>query len=148
MGYPRDLLDAAWAMAGNAQQNQALLRRAVSTAYYALFHLLIEDACANWVVVEQRGRLSRQFEHRRMRDASAATAKRSAPKSDMFVVADTFVDLQGKRHEADYDFTDTFVILDVTADLRAAESAFQSWERVRQDDAAKDYLFSLLFRER
>ena len=37
---------------------QASLRRALSTAYYALFHLLISEAVANWNRVNLRQRLA------------------------------------------------------------------------------------------
>jgi hypothetical protein len=40
---------------------QASLRRAVSTGYYALFHLLIHEATLNWKRIEQRGLLARFF---------------------------------------------------------------------------------------
>ena len=43
MGYPEDLLDAARAFFSVVPATNATLRRTVSTAYYALFHLLIED---------------------------------------------------------------------------------------------------------
>lgn len=148
MGYSRDLLDAAWTMHMSPSRNQALLRRAISTAYYALFHLLIEDACANWPRPDQRKRLARQFDHKRMKEASAMMARRSPAGSDLFVVSSTFVHLQENRHDADYDLTVTFSDTDVTLDLIATGSAFQSWERVRQQDTAQDYLFSLLFRDR
>lgn len=42
---------------------EASLRRAVSTAYYALFHLLIDEAVGNWDVEHQRGTLARTLEH-------------------------------------------------------------------------------------
>ena len=148
MGYPRELLGAAWAIATQAAEDQALRRRAVSTAYYALFHLLIEDACANWAQTDQRTKLGRQFDHRRMKEASASTAKRTPTGTDLFVVSNSFVHLQEKRHKADYDLTGSFSDLDVAVDLSAAELAFQSWERIKQQPLAQDYLFSLLFKDR
>jgi uncharacterized protein (UPF0332 family) len=129
-------------------EDEAIFRRAVSTAYYALFHLLIEDASAVRANTGQRARLARQFDHRRMKEASAFTAKRSPAGSDLFVVSKTFVRLQERRHEADYDLAVTFSSLDITVDLNGAELAFQSWERIRQQEAAQDYLFSLLFKDR
>ena len=48
------------------------LRRAVSTANYAAFHLLIADFVANWALPDQRARLGRMFEHRRMSGAACA----------------------------------------------------------------------------
>ena len=49
MAYPQDLLQHARQMAELRlnEAHQASLRRALSSAYYALFHLLIGDAVAN-----------------------------------------------------------------------------------------------------
>jgi hypothetical protein len=79
---------------------------------------------------------------------SDGKAKRGEAGSDLFVVSKTFVHLQEKRHEADYDLTVSFSVFDVTADLRAAISAFESWERIKRHQSARDYLFSPLFRDR
>ena len=49
---------------------EANVRRAVSTAYYALFHLLIRSAISNWIQAEHHPQLARTFEHRRMKEAS------------------------------------------------------------------------------
>lgn len=83
-----------------------------------------------------------------MKVASDALAKKSAPGSDAFVVSNTFVYLQQRRHEADYDLTRQFSLFEVADDLGAAELAFQSWERIKGEPAAQDYLFSLLFKDR
>ena len=48
---------------------QASLRRAVSTAYYALFHLLTLAVTENWKQPRLRPSLARAFEHRRMNAA-------------------------------------------------------------------------------
>jgi len=148
MGYPNELLDVGWKLVSTEPVTEAALRRAVSSAYYALFHLLIEETCRNWPHATHRGRLSRQFDHGRMRAASDALAKMSAPGTDTFVVANTFVHLQQERHQADYDLTTTFSLIEATVDLIAAELAFQSWEHIKDDAAAQDYLFSLLFKDR
>jgi hypothetical protein len=42
----------------------------VSTAYYALFHLLIRDAVLNWKRNDQRAALARAFDHGPMKKAS------------------------------------------------------------------------------
>ena len=39
------------------------MRRAVSTAYYALFHLLVGEAVSNWKRSDQRAKLARTFDH-------------------------------------------------------------------------------------
>jgi hypothetical protein len=68
MAFADDLLDQAYHLA-NKEDNpsQASLRRAVSTAYYALFHLLIDEAVGKWAVERQRGAIGRTFEHKAMK---------------------------------------------------------------------------------
>ncbi len=148
MGYPQDLLEAAQSFLWVEPTTQATLRRTVSTAYYALFHLLIEDACRLWGEPDHRGRLSRHFDHRRMREASSARAKASETGTDIWVVSDRFVFLQQQRHEADYDLALIVSPLDVAVCLAAARLAFESWSRIREEPTARDYLFSLLFRDK
>jgi hypothetical protein len=68
---PRELLDSARSLHQVIPATQATLRRAVSTAYYALFHFLVEEACANWTRPEQRHALARTFIHRHMFEVSS-----------------------------------------------------------------------------
>src|SRR5579863_4384971 len=69
MAFADDLLEQAYHLANleGGEPKQASLRRAVSTAYYALFHLLIDEAVGNWGVTRQRGILARVFDHREMK---------------------------------------------------------------------------------
>jgi hypothetical protein len=72
MSYAEDLLAFARNIA-NLHPDEALqpsLRRALSTAYYALFHLLIADAIANCGDPEFRATLARVFDHGPMKKAS------------------------------------------------------------------------------
>jgi hypothetical protein len=57
MVYADELLELAQDIANlhPQQSHQSSLRRAVSTAYYALFHLLISEATVNWGRPELRG---------------------------------------------------------------------------------------------
>ena len=107
MSLSQELLVAAEEILGLEPETQATLRRAVSTDYYALFHLLIEASCNNWARPEQRVGLARQFEHGRMKDASRNTARKHAKDKtsasrDLCTVANTFIQLYQKRHDADY----------------------------------------------
>ena len=63
MSYSGELLNAAHSISLIEPEGAATLRRAVSTAYYALFHFLIESACHHWPA-HQRVTVSRQFDHR------------------------------------------------------------------------------------
>jgi hypothetical protein len=72
MAYADDLLELAKHLANLEPVNprQACLRRTVSTAYYALFHLLISEATLNWGRPELRSELGRVFGHGKMKSAS------------------------------------------------------------------------------
>ena len=50
MSFADDLLEQSYHLLNKDGENpkEASLRRAVSTAYYALFHLLIDEAVGNW----------------------------------------------------------------------------------------------------
>ena len=70
MGLADELLEDARHLAakGASEQRTSCMRRAVSTAYYAVFHLLVADFVENWPFADQRARLARMFDHKKMRD--------------------------------------------------------------------------------
>jgi hypothetical protein len=130
MPHSRELLDSALVLYRTNPETQATMRRAISTAYYALFHFLIEDACANWTRPEQRARLARMFEHRRMAEASRSRVKdyKNAVGSAeflLFSVASAFSQLQELRHYADYDLSYTLATSDVENAIGLAGDAFE-----------------------
>jgi hypothetical protein len=126
MSLPTDLLAQAAHLArlDPRRPRQASLRRAVSTAYYALFHLLIQEATSILIAAPAaRDRFSRAFEHGAMKSASKAFASPrpnqlsdltgGAPvPADLQAIAETFVALQEARHEADYNLRRTFTRLE------------------------------------
>jgi uncharacterized protein (UPF0332 family) len=152
MSLPRDLLDAAIELYRIKPETQAALRRSVSTAYYALFHLIIETACENWPE-PQRSRVARQFEHKRMKDVSADTGDKrpatpSSAQAGLVVVANTFVQLQQNRHTADYVLSGLLTSEEVVLDILLVEEAFKIWNDIKGEPVVQDYLFSLLFKDR
>ena len=154
MAYSRELLDSALLLYGASPETQATLRRAISTAYYALFHLLIEEATANWVRPEQRAALARMFGHGIMAGASDSRIRKyknaasDSAESHLHSVARAFYQLQQERHKADYDLSNSLSVADVDLAIRLAEEAFVSWNAIRNEQIGPDYLFSLLFKER
>ena len=72
MAYADDLLQLARDITSlhPNEAHQPSLRRALSTAYYALFHLLISDAVASCSDPKLRASLSRMFDHGPLRQAS------------------------------------------------------------------------------
>ena len=119
MAFPEDLLEQAQHLARREPKRpkQASLRRAVSAAYYALFHLLIAEATRNWKRAAQRHSLGRAFDHGQMRTACEKKRKEltaylngdpsPSPQrvlsQHLHTVTDTFIQLQQQRQTADYD---------------------------------------------
>src|SRR5580692_3861137 len=108
MASADDLLSDAHHLAARGGKNpkQSSLRRAVSTAYYALFHLLIADFVLNWRRADQRIRLGRMFEHKKMVQAAFRPQGGQANaqvEAKLRTVIGAFAQLQEDRHTADYD---------------------------------------------
>jgi len=130
-----DLLDQAVRLAkiDVKKPKQANLRRAISSAYYAVFHLLVDEACRVQIGALHnqapfRQVLGRAFAHAVMKEAcksfAGGTLKKGVAKGlpvgfsvpgEIRVLADTFVELQDSRHLADYDLTERFERSDVLA---------------------------------
>lgn len=155
MPYHDDLLRPAFDLVHKepATATEADLRRSVSAAYYALFHLLISETVANWSLDTSRNGLSRMFEHRVMAKASARILEnKSFPFSGedpavvkrLKTVARTFGELQEQRHIADYDNATHWT----QNDALAAERAFTAWHSIKNEKIAQDYLVSLLIKPR
>jgi uncharacterized protein (UPF0332 family) len=110
MSYARELLTLAEKLATQESDapNQAELRRSVSTSYYALFHLLISEATANYAHASLRPELGRVFEHGRMKNAAVQRRAAMQNRSDdalagrLHLVTGTFIEAQAKRMAADY----------------------------------------------
>jgi len=156
LGIAQDLLQQASHLATYERANptQAALRRAVSTAYYALFHLLIEDAAQRWngSAAAVTG-LERAFSHGLMRDVSKqfrgpqwmdwhGTSQTVPPA--LRRVARSFIDLQEDRLTADYNNYEQWTVTEVQDILNKATLAFQDWLSVRTDAMAGNYLLSML----
>jgi hypothetical protein len=160
MAFPDDLLGVAQDTANLHPEttHQASLRRAVSTAYYALFHLLISEATANWSRPELRPMLGRYFDHGPMKTASEqkvsemnAALKNLPPAqaSDtaafhLRAVAYTFIQAQQRRNDADYDSGKEWTPVEVQTHIDSVREAFQAWSLIRDEDIAQAYLVSLL----
>jgi len=153
MSLSRDLLDVAQSLLASRPGTEASARRAVSTACYALFHLLIDEACALWPVPEHRARLARQFDHKRMRDASAEFSRSYLSSTEIVQstvggVANAFLSTQQMRHKADYDRTSAITPVDAASAVYEVELAFFEWDRIKDERLAHDFLYALLFKDR
>jgi hypothetical protein len=149
VAYADELLDEARYLAerGKTLNRQVSLRRAASTAYYALFHMLIDDFIQQWGIVHQRANLGRLFNHGNMKHVSDVLNKRlkgQAGKTEAALqdIAALFVDLQDARQFADYDVANAFPV-DVQALIRRTGGAFVAWQSIRHERVAQDYLFDM-----
>ena len=150
--FPDYLLEQAQFLANldTRRPRQANLRRAVSTAYYALFHLLTTASVANWKKPRQRAALARIFEHRKMIDACTKTRGKQFPNPHhasvrhLRTVANTFSQLQQYRHTADYDNSKKWTRTEVLAHIGLAAVAFDNWTTIVREPIADDFLLQLL----
>lgn len=147
MGLADDLLADARFLAekGVVEQRQSLMRRAVSTAYYAAFHLFIEDFVEHWEFPGQRARLGRMFSHGRMGTGHTAKDKDNPTLSEKTLqkVITAFTQLQKDRERADYHSGWTPVETDVRDAIRLADDVFTMWRAVKDQDVARDHLLTM-----
>lgn len=163
MSLHGDLLEQARHLAKRERKRpkQASLRRAVSAAYYALFHLLVREATELFLSGNAREplrqRLARVFSHADMKDASkaynvkpskkklaAVLAGLPATQPELLDVAGAFVELQEARHQADYNTEKAFTRSESNDLIDQAEQAFADWKQIRKTLPADAYLVTLL----
>ena len=162
MSLHADLIEQAKHLARRekTRPKQASLRRAVSAAYYALFHFLVDRATRQTLGTDPAKRrlryiVARGFNHGTMKTVSEQFSKGKLPKrldrsvsglvlpNDLMSIVASFVRLQQERHRADYDLADDFSRDEVMRLIDDAESAIELWYHVRHEDAAKLYLAAL-----
>lgn len=158
MSFPEDLLEQAFHLARREPKRprQASLRRAVSTTYYALFHLLIEEAVRNWKRPRERYALARMFEHQNMSSVcrscrdnlTSRLARATAVETGIHRIADTFATMQQRRHTADYDSSFRWTRTQAIEAVESVEGAVASWKAIRHETTAQDFLVTLLIKER
>ena len=171
MSLSDDLLELATKMANykKGDVRDARRRRAISTAYYALFHFLLEQGAVK-LAAHTGGRrmIGRVYSHGDMVKAAKAfksgpgalPARLKAPfgltfptvPAELTRVATAFVDLQEGRHNADYDPTKEFAAAETRLLVRQAGQAFADWNRISSMPEHRDicelFLACLLLFER
>ncbi len=161
MSLHADLLDQAQHLARREPRRpkQASLRRAVSAAYYALFHLLVSESSSLVSPVRLRVPVGRAFAHGTMKQVCKEYARGSitnaaSPSNALTVrpiqpelqrVGTAFVELQELRHAADYDLSRPFNRINVLRNIELARAAFRDWHSVRNTPNAEVFLAALLF---
>ena len=167
MADPSELLAAARLLLdgeGGNPPTDAQLRRAVSTAYYAVFHCILRAAADRFMgrseaVSAGYALLYRSFDHRHMKTVCgalrASTLKErfrrhlrgDSVSQEVRGFAGIFEELQDARHTADYDPVASLVTSDVVALIEAAVVAMDTFDRVAPEEKS-DVLALLMVRAR
>lgn len=146
---PAELLDLAEELASLSKHpgRTSHLRRAISTAYYAVFHELAAEAVMTTLQSEywddRAAAMARWISHtdlstlcraatgtggRALREALAPVGPGTA------YVAQVFLDLQGERHQADYDDTYDITLLRTEDLVTNARDAVDRAQQLLADD--------------
>lgn len=162
MSLAADLLEQAEHLCRREARRpkQASLRRAISAAYYSVFHLLVASGVQQLAghgsaTSELRRSLARAYQHSAMRDvARQFAADDPSPKVrlaltatlpiDLRVVAQALLDLQEARHTADYDVGIRVRRTEVREIIDTATEAHEAWNRVKKHPDARVFLVALL----
>jgi hypothetical protein len=153
MAYHDDLLAQALHLVRVTPPSQLTLRRAVSAAYYAVFHYLIAEATSNWNNVALRTALGRGYEHSTMKTASNRilnpkdfpfTGEDPRVVNNLRFIAQIFSQLQEDRHFADYNLTKDLDPIEALTQVKSAEKIFNTWPTIKGEQICQAYLVSLL----
>lgn len=153
--------DRLIATASAGAPRQVDLRRAISAAYYGVFHAIVTAASDFVVGASQRqtpwyGLVYRSIEHRALRTLCEDIGKLSMPAkyvpylpasgwgADIAALAAAVPDLQKKRHEADYDPTLRFYSSDARLEVSKARTAVMRLSAA-DSESRRIFLTLLLF---
>lgn len=150
----RDLLETAKRLVelGRGSARQSDLKRAVSTAYYALFHAMARNAADCLAGADDRAgdpswaHVYRAIEHGFARKACEQATKLGFTES-IARCAFLFVELQGRRHAADYDPGFTVTLPEAETAVELAEEAIAALEASPRRDR-RAFAIQLLLRRR
>ena len=143
----RDLADVS----SKGRTRETNIRRAVSTTYYALFHCLATSN-ANMLVGPPGAHRSQSAWRQAYRALQHGAARQRCERQGMIIkfpdeiqdFAERFVDMQQKRHEADYDPDATFSKSDVIQDITDAEDVIRCFNSVPVRDRRAFAVYLLL----
>lgn len=160
MSFSADLIRHAFKLLSDppTHSGDVQLRRAVSAAYYALFHHIngsAVDLIAPNVPTQTNHRIQRWFEHAEMKKVCNRflPAKLDQPLLDLIGdtaspdlrnVVRSFIELQQARHSADYDLSSNLTWIEARQFILLAAGAMESWDRISNSAEANIFILSLL----
>ena len=161
---PEHLFEQAVRLTAAGSPRPVDLRRAISAAYYGLFHAILTAAADQFVGVTKRstahyGLVYRSTDHRRLRDLCTDVKKQTLPPklarhvpaggfgSDMVAFATIVIETQESRHSADYDPSIRIKSSDAILALLNARRAFNCFTNASAAER-EAFLYLLLFQPR
>lgn len=154
---PDDFIKTARALVspqGPGRPRETDLRRAASTAYYALFHCVAAAGADLLVGGKQSDRSERAWRqaYRALNHGRAKNRckeiigkkKQMGFPAELEDVAAEFVNLQRTRHRADYDPAEPFTKTDVLQTIRVAERAMAKFTQADRRDRRAFVVYMLL----
>jgi hypothetical protein len=141
---------------------QADLRRAISSAYYGVFHSTLTATADEFVGAGQRATsqyvlVYRSVDHRALSDLCTKAKKlppewsRYAPPGgfspELRAFASAVIELQQKRHAADYDPSSRFKTSDASVAVGIARDALTRWRQAAVAER-RAFLRLLIFKPR
>lgn len=162
MLQPAEFLDAARLLVSSSSSypSDARIRRAISTAYYSIFHSCLTCAAERFVgpanasqpayALIYRGfnhaqmkRLCEEVDRSPMKTKLAEQLKKPDVHAELRAFATNFVLLQQLRHMADYDPQVSLLVSDAEDAILAADEGIKALLRAPEDDRT-DFLALLL----
>ncbi len=150
---PTDFIATAKDLVSNTRgrPRETNLRRAVSTTYYALFHT-IATCCANTLVGGPNSKRSenawaqvyRALDHRQAKNRCRNQETMGKFPNEIQDFADRFVDMQFKRHEADYNPEAQFNKDEVVQDIADAEYQLDRFAEAPRSDRRAFAVYMLM----
>ena len=143
--------------------SQANIRRAISAAYYAVFHLFtakVAEQVSPGSPAGLRERTQRALEHTQMGKVAKAFSQEGATRvkdlpddivlpqavsRELALIGSRFKRLQDERYAADYDVSKRFDPTDALAQVQEAEEVFRDWEIEKNSGNAPVFLAALIF---
>lgn len=167
MTLAQDLAALAWELASidSRKPKQAHLRRAISTAYYAVFHFLVDQAARHVVGTHPekaplRAFLARGVTHQGVKALCREVTQRRwpsvvtkrlgkdgtpEPPGDVLKrLCAAFLALQEERHRADYDLVARYTRANTLIDVQKASTFFDDWAQLPNGPSKDLFLYMLI----
>lgn len=143
---PAELLTHASRLANSSAEVDR--RRAVSAAYYALFHTMAWSAAR--LIAGSSNALAaatvRAVEHKVVANVSQGYVNRKPKLGDLrlTIAAEVFIELQSARYEADYDLSTEFNSIKTSELVGKAAPVILSWPVEVPNDEWREFLVKIL----